>query len=169
MNLRVATKGLGRWGFTLPEILIASSAGLIVLAAVGFMSIYASRSSIAVINYTDLEAKSRYALDVISRELRQASGVLNYQSSATVKSLSMTNMDQAASIVLTYDVNARTLALDKTGQPRRTVLTECDRWDFGLYQRTPLLTATNVIYYPATNSGGTLDPKLCKLVNLSWK
>jgi hypothetical protein len=50
-----------------------------------------------------------------------------------------------------------------------TVLTECDRWDFGLYQRTPLVTSSNVFYYPATNTAGTLDPKLCKLINLSWK
>ena len=162
-------KTAGRAAFTLVELMVASSVGMMVLAAVSFMSLYASRSSIAVINYTDLEAKSRYALDVISRELRQASQVLSYQSSATLKSLTLTNADQGASIVLTYDPAARTLALNKTGQASMTVLTECDRWDFGLYQRTPLVTSTNVFYYPATNSAGTLDPKICKLINLSWK
>ena len=162
-------KTAGRAAFTLIELMVASSVGMMVLAAVSFMSLYASRSSIAVINYTDLEAKSRYALDVISRELRQASQVLSYQSSATLKSLTLTNADQGASIVLTYDPAARTLALNKTGQASMTVLTECDRWDFGLYQRTPLVTSTNVFYYPATNSAGTLDPKICKLINLSWK
>ena len=164
-----SAKNSGRAAFTLVELMVASSVGMMVLAAVSFMSLYASRSSIAVINYTDLEAKSRYALDVISRELRQASQVLSYQSSATLKSLTLTNADQGASIVLTYDPAARTLALNKTGQASMTVLTECDRWDFGLYQRTPLVTSTNVFYYPATNSAGTLDPKICKLINLSWK
>jgi type II secretory pathway component PulJ len=164
-----SAKNSGRAAFTLVELMVASSVGMMVLAAVSFMSLYASRSSIAVINYTDLEAKSRYALDVISRELRQASQVLSYQSSATLKSLTLTNADQGASIVLTYDPAARTLALNKTGQASMTVLTECDRWDFGLYQRTPLVTSTNVFYYPATNSAGTLDPRICKLINLSWK
>jgi Tfp pilus assembly protein PilW len=149
--------------------MIASSAGLIVLAAVGFMSLYSSRSSIAVMNYTDLEAKSRYALDVISRELRQASAVLAYQNNGNIKSLTMTNADQAASIVLTYDAQARTVALDRSGLSRSIVLTECDRWDFGLYQRTPFITSSNVLYYPATNSGGTLNPSMCKLINLTWK
>jgi Tfp pilus assembly protein PilW len=162
-------KTAGRAAFTLIELMVASSVGMMVLAAVSFMSLYASRSSIAVINYTDLEAKSRYALDVISRELRQASQVLSYQSSSTSKSLTLTNADQSASIVLTYDPAARTVALNKTGQASMTVLTECDRWDFGLYQRTPLVTSSNVFYYPATNTAGTLDPKLCKLINLSWK
>jgi Tfp pilus assembly protein PilW len=164
-----SAKNSGRAAFTLVELMVASSVGMMVLAAVSFMSLYASRSSIAVINYTDLEAKSRYALDVISRELRQASQVLSYQSSATLKSLTLTNADQSASIVLTYDPAARTVALNKTGQASMTILTECDRWDFGLYQRTPLVTSSNVFYYPATNSAGTLDPKICKLINLSWK
>jgi len=162
-------KTAGRAAFTLIELMVASSVGMMVLAAVSFMSLYASRSSIAVINYTDLEAKSRYALDVISRELRQASQVLSYQSSSTLKTLTLTNADQSASIVLTYDPAARTVALNKTGQASMTILTECDRWDFGLYQRTPLVTSSNVFYYPATNSAGTLDPKICKLINLSWK
>jgi len=72
-----SAKNSGRAAFTLVELMVASSVGMMVLAAVSFMSLYASRSSIAVINYTDLEAKSRYALDVISRELRQASQVLS--------------------------------------------------------------------------------------------
>jgi type II secretory pathway component PulJ len=169
MRLRIPTARKTVWGFTLVEVMVASSVGLMVLAAVGFMSLYASRSSVAVINYTDLEAKSRYALDVISRELRQASAVLSYQSSPTLKSLTLTNNDQGASIVLTYDPVARTVVIDKSGVSRMTVLTECDRWDFGLYKRIPVLTSTNVMYYPATNGAGTLDPKICKLINLTWK
>jgi hypothetical protein len=155
--------------FTLSEVMVASSVGMMVLAAVGFMSLYGSRSSVAVVNYTDLEAKSRYALDVISRELRQAGAVLSFQTNLPVKSFTITNFSQAAQVTLTYDSNARTVALQKTGQTTVDILTECDNWDFGLYQRTPLVTATNVVYYPATNNNGVLDPTLCKLINLSWK
>ena len=156
-------------GFTITEIMVASTVGMMVLAAVGFMSLYGSRSSVAVVNYTDLEAKSRYALDVISRELRQGSKVLSYQTNANLKTLSLTNADQAVGVDLTYDATAKTLALSKTGLSTATILSECERWDCGLYQRTPLVTSTNVVYYPATNSSGTLTPSLCKLVNLSWK
>jgi hypothetical protein len=156
-------------GFSISELMVASSVGMMVVAAVGFMSLYASRSSIAVVNYTDLEAKSRYALDVISRELRQGTAVLSFQTNLPVKSLTITNVDRAVSISLTYDSNARTLYLQKNGQATQNILTECDRWDFGLYQRTPFVTSTNVVYYPATNTAGALDAKLCKLVDLSWK
>jgi len=155
--------------FTIVELMIAASVGMLALAAVGFMALYGSRSSVAVVNYTDLENKSRYALDIMSREIRQANAVLAFNSTLPVKSLTMTNSEQAASLTLTYDSNARTVSLQKTGQSTMTVLTECDRLDFSLFQRTPLFTATNVVFYYANNSAGTIDPKLCKLVNLSWK
>jgi hypothetical protein len=156
-------------GFTLTETMVASSLGMMVLAAVAYMSLYGSRSSVSISNYTDLEAKSRYALDVVSREVRQAKAVVSFQTNLPIKSLTLTNADQGALITLTYDSNARTLSLQKTGQSSQNVLTECDRWDFGLYQRTPFITSTNVIFYYATNSSGTIVPSLCKLVNLSWK
>lgn len=156
-------------GWTLVEVMVASSIGLLVLTAVGFMTLYGTRSSAAVSNYTDLESKSRYALDIVSREVRQATAVTSFQTNLPVKSLSLTNSDQQVAINLTYDSNARTLAFQKTGQATFNVLTECDRWDFSLYQRTPLITATNVTFYPATNSAGVIDVRVCKLINLSWK
>ena len=165
--LRSNTRALSGW--TLVEVMISSSIGLLVLTAVGFMALYGTRSSAAVSNYTDLEGKSRYALDIVSREVRQATAVTSFQTNLPVKSLTLTNSDQGVAINLTYDSNARTLSFQKTGQAALNVLTECDRWDFGLYQRTPLITATNVAFYPATNGAGGIDPGLCKLISLSWK
>jgi hypothetical protein len=169
MKARAGLLGQRSHAFTLTEVMVASSVGMMVLAAVGFMSLYASRSSLAVSNYTDLEAKSRYALDVISRELRQASAVLSYQTNSSVKTLVLTNTDQAAAITLAYDSGARMVSLQKTGESTQNILSECDRWDFALYQRTPFVTATNVTYYPATNSAGGIDLRICKLISLSWK
>jgi hypothetical protein len=156
-------------GVTLVEVLVATGLGSLVLAAVGFLSLFGARSSLAMANYTDLEFKSRYALDLISREIRQAKAVVSFQTNLPLKSITLTNADQAASITLTFDSNESTVTLQKTGQSPITALTGCDRLDFTLYQRTPLVTATNIIFYPATNTSGVLDPSLCKLINLSWK
>ena len=149
--------------------MVATGLGSLVLAAVGFLSLFGARSSLAMANYTDLEFKSRYALDLISREIRQATAVLSFQTNLPVKSLTLTNADQGATIVLSWDSNAGTMTLQKTGQGAIAALTGCDRLDFSLYQRTPLVTATNVLFYPATNVSGVLDPTLCKLINLSWR
>ena len=81
----------------------------------------------------------------------------------------LTNANQAATITLTYSPDSRKVVISKTGQTDITALTECDTWDFSLYQRTPYITPTNVLYYPATNGAGVLDVNLCKLIDLSWK
>jgi len=156
-------------GLTLPEVMIATALGSLVFGMVGYLTLYGARSSVTVANYTDLDAKSRYALDVLTRELRQATQVLSYQTNATSSSLTMTNVDQAAGLILTWDGAARTVTLQKTGQPTLTNLTECDAWDLKFYQRTPWVSGTNVTFYPATNSLGNLDGSLCKLIALSWK
>lgn len=153
-------------GISLIEVLVAMGIGSLVLAAVSSLTMYAAKATTAMANYTDLDTKSRYALDVISREIRQASSVLSFQ---TNLSLTLTNASQNAIVTLTYDPNARTVVMSKTGQADLTALSECDRWNFSLYQRTPYITATNVLYYPATNTAGVLDVRLCKLINLSWK
>jgi hypothetical protein len=154
---------------TLVEVLVAMGLGSIVLAAVASLTMYAGKSSLAIVNYTDLDIKSRYALDMISREIRQATAVTSQQTNLPTKSLTLTNADQGTQITLTFDSNARTLVMQRTGQSDLTTLTECDRWDFSLYQRTPYGFPTNIIFYPATNTTGSLSLSLCKLVNMSWK
>jgi prepilin-type N-terminal cleavage/methylation domain-containing protein len=152
--------------FTLVEISVALAVGSLVLAAVGSLTMYAAKSSLAMVNYVDLDSKSRYALDIISREIRQASGLLSFQ---TNRSLTLTNAYQAATITLTYSPDSRKVVMSKTGQADLTALTECETWNFSLYQRTPYVTGTNILYYPATNGTGVVDVNLCKLIDLSWK
>jgi hypothetical protein len=86
-----------------------------------------------------------------------------------VQSITLTNADQAATISLSYDPAARTVTLQKTGQSDSIILKECDRWDVALFQRSPLFTATNVVFYYATNNAGATDTRICKLISLSWK
>lgn len=155
--------------FTMVELMVAVALGSLVLTAVGMLSLYGARSYCALVNYADLDGKSRYALDVIAREIRQATALVSFQTNLPVKSLTLFNADQAATITLTYDSNAGTMVLAKTGQPSLTALTGCDRWDFALYRRDPLISSTNITFYTATNSTGQLDPSLCKLINMTWK
>ena len=159
----------GSGGFSLVEVMIAMGLGSLVLAMVMSFSLFGARSSAAIGNYASLDGRSRYALDVITREIRQAAAVIAIQTNLPVKSLTLTNTDEAATVTLTYDSTARTLVLAKTGQPDLLALTECDRWDFALYQRTPWVTTTNVMFYPATNGSGGIDLTVVKLINMSWK
>src|SRR5881394_2384606 len=89
-------------GVSLVEVLIAMSVGSLVLAAVSSLTMYAAKATTAMVNYTDLDSKSRYALDVIGREMREASAVLAFQTNLPVKTLMLTNANQGAAVTLTY-------------------------------------------------------------------
>jgi Tfp pilus assembly protein PilW len=156
-------------GLSLLEVMIASGLGSMVLACVASLAIYGSRSSVALMNYTDLDAKSRYAADVISRELRQGYAVLALDTNLPVKALTLTNSVERTAVTLTWDADDRTLVFERNGEPPVTLLTECDRWEVGLYQRTPIVSRTNLLFFPATNTTGRTDLRLCKLINMSWK
>ena len=157
-------------GMTMVELMVATGISVIVLAVVGILSIFALRSFVATSNYTDLDAKSSHALDLMSRDMRQATQVTGFQTNLPTKWLMLVNTNEVPTVTTkyTWDSVERTLICEQTGQPTRTYLTECDRWDFALYQRTPRPSTTNV-FYPATNSAGVLDPSLCKLIDMTWK
>ncbi len=120
-------------------------------------------------NYISLDRKSRNTLDVLSREIRNATGVVAFNTNLPARWLTLTNASQATAVTLTYDSNARTLVMTKTGQAAQTYLTECERWDFGLFSRAPLLSTNNITFYSATNTTGVMDVTLCKLISMSWK
>ena len=155
--------------FTLPELLVAVGLASVLLAAVLSVNAFGSRSFVAMGNYINLDSKSRNSLDVLSREIRNATGVVAFYTNLPVRWLTLTNASQAKAVTLTYNSNARTLVMTKTGQAAQTFLTECERWDFALYSRAPLLSTNNITFYSATNTTGTLDVTLCKLINMSWK
>jgi len=155
-------------GWTLPEILIAVAIGSMVLVVVGALTIYGLRSFVAIGNYTDLDAKSRGAMDRMSREIRQASSLIGYQTNAASKWIMFTNSDLGFTVKYVWDAGSRKLTCEKIGQSPQVYLTECDRWDFTFYQRTPQANKTNV-FYPATNNAGIYDLRECKLIDMTWK
>src|SRR5689334_22858249 len=67
-----------RAAFTLIEVIIASALGVLAMAVVGSLSWFSSRSFAAIANYADLDQASQFALDKMSREIRQAHQVTAY-------------------------------------------------------------------------------------------
>lgn len=153
---------------TLTELMVASAIGSIVLAATATLWIFGARSFVALGNYSDLDSKSRFALDRMTRDIRQTTRVVSFQNTGNNRWLSFTNELAAAGLRYTWTADSRTLICEKTGQPTEVYLTECDRWDFSLFQRTPQKNQTNT-FFLATNAFGVYDPSLCKLINMSWK
>lgn len=154
-------------GLTLIEMVVAVGIGSIVLAIVGLLTVHALRSFAAMGNYASLDARNRHALDKITRDVRQATQVRSCYRDADTRWIKFATPDPAVTIKYTWFAGDRTLICERDGQ-EDVYLTECDEWDFALYQRTAQPDLTNV-FFPATNSSGAWDPGSCKLVDLNWK
>src|SRR4051812_8348664 len=150
-------------GFTLVEAMVATAIGTLIMAVMAALSVYSARTFSAMGNYVDLDMHSRNALDVIAREMRQSTGVVDSKTNSGINYLTLTNTDTATYVKITWNSDAGTLALDKTGQGTQVLLTGCDKWKFWLYNRAPNLNPTNLSFNLATNLAD------CKLVNMSWK
>lgn len=152
---------------TLTDLMVAVAIGGIVMAVVMSLSLYSTRSFVAMGNYVDLDQYSRNAVDQMVKEIRQASALVALQTNMP-KSLTFSN---PAGYTISYtwysNENASSLVQVKNGQ-RTMLLAGCDKWEFKACKRVPIPNTTNE-FYPATNLAGVLDPSLCKLIDMSWK
>ncbi len=104
-------------GMTLMEVMVSVALGSIVLAMASSMWLFGSRSFAAMGNYADLDAKSRNALDLMSRDIREATRVTGFQNSGSTRWLQVTNAAQGTAITYTWNASPRTLVCQRTGEP----------------------------------------------------
>jgi Tfp pilus assembly protein PilW len=162
MYLRITRKQIRR-GFTLIEAVVAFGLATLVMAVVASLIVYSARTFSAMGNYVDLDLHSRCALDIISREVRQATAVVDCRTNGSVSYITFTNTDSSSFVKVSWNMDAATLSLEKTGVAPQVVLTGCDRWRVWLYNRAPNISSSNLTFNAATSLAD------CKLVNMSWK
>jgi hypothetical protein len=143
--------------------MVATVLSTMVVAVVMMLTLYSARCFAALGNYADMDGKSRNAVDVVNRELRAATAVTAVQSNLPTRSLTLTNADLGQTLTLTFDSAAGTLSLDKTGQPTLVCLSQCDDWEFALYNRAPTVAGGGIVFNAATSLSD------CKIINMSWK
>ena len=140
--------------FTLAEYLVAMSIGTMVLAAAVVLWAYASRNCATLLNYVEMSIASKNALDGMSRDIRNATGV----NSCSANQLIVRDPD-GVQITYAYHSDTQTLTQLK-GAETKTLLSGCSSFQFKIYQRTP--------------AGGTYDltettsTTLAKVVQMQW-
>src|SRR3989442_14816374 len=98
-------------GMTVVQLLVGAAIGGIVLLAVASLTVYSGRSFAALSNYVELDSYSRFALDRMTKEIRQAQSLKSY----TATQLNFLDFD-GADLSYIYDPQARTLTRTKAGQ-----------------------------------------------------
>jgi len=141
--------------FTLVETLLASSIGLLVLTAALVLWAYASRTCASLLNYADLSSQSKYALDSLSQQIRNAKSI----QSCSAQQLVLLDPDDQV-VTVAYDSSAKKLAV-RQGTTTRTLLTGCTNFQFAIYQRTPI--SNSFQFY--TNGFST---NTAKVVQMQW-
>jgi hypothetical protein len=135
-------------------VIVASGLGLIVMLAVMLLSLYSSRSFVAIANYVNMDQTSQLALDRMAREIREAQRVIAFSGT----SLTLVDADKKP-LQFVYDPAQRTLNRIKAGITN-VYLTDCDSLQFSKYQRTTISNTFDA-YQPAyvTNS---------RLIQVTW-
>ncbi|TAL03441.1 MAG: hypothetical protein EPO07_06235 [Verrucomicrobia bacterium] len=163
---RTQSKRAAAW--SLAELLVAVAIGSLLLAVVGLLTMYGMKSFAAMGNYASLDKQSREAIDAMTKEIRQATSLVAVTNTATLKALVFATTNLGVYSTYTWDSSSRELKYLRTGWPAKTQLTECDRWDFSVCQRT----ASNgqwFAFYPATTPSGDTDTNTAKMISMSWK
>jgi len=154
-------------GLTLVEMLIATGIGAILILIIVTLTAYAERSFALTSSHVALESRSRLALDKLRGQLDQATAVITCQTNLSVKSLTVTNALEGYTLTLSWDADDRKLTLETIGPTpaddrSETLLRDCDRWDFTLCNRAPLVGPTQVSFNSVSNVAD------CKLILMSW-
>jgi prepilin-type N-terminal cleavage/methylation domain-containing protein len=162
------TRRVGCRGMTLLEMLFAVAIGLLVTTASMATLLFSLRSSQSMTNYENLDNMSRFAVDTMSADIRQANGC---STNAAFSSSSLTLIGTNAVTLLPYTINynynsvATTLTRTYTAtnvSQAELLLTNCTYFAFSYFQRNPSNGAFGV--FPIdTNS-----PSLCKAVQVDW-
>jgi prepilin-type N-terminal cleavage/methylation domain-containing protein len=156
MEFKPSKPRAARAGFTLPEMMVSTAIGLILLTFAATFYLFSMRSFTSLANYSDLNIKSRYASDLLSRDLRSAKSV----ASLTANQLVLNEAD-GTTVTNTYDPVKGTLTrADATRkQVLLTQITSSSFAFFSFYGRP-----TNTVY----ESFPTTAPNGAKLVGCQW-
>ena len=146
-----------RSAFTLVEVMVALLIASLALLVASQVTIFTSRSFVAMGNFADLDKASRNALDKMSRDIRQARVLGSYSST----SLTFSNLD-GSSFIYNYNPEDKTLVCRTSSGATETLLKGCDFFSFRVWMRNP----TNGFWFPYSS---TADAKLTKLVDVSWR
>lgn len=141
-------------GFTLVEVMLTLAvATLFVLGVISFTTTTFKQGTFAIGNYTDLNEKSRLTLDLLSKDIRNASALTSF----ATNSITLTNLDTT---VFTYAWDGKAVTRTYAGV-KTLLMTNCDYLCFNVYQRNP----TNNFSFVSSSS----TPSQTKLIDVSWR
>ena len=142
-------------GFTLVEMMVASALSLVLATAIGTLAWFSTRSFVAMAAYTEMNQRSQFALDKMSKEIRQVRGLTAY----STNSLTFVKAD-GSSLSFTYSPNTKKL-VRVSGGATNALLKDCDSLNFQIFQHT-MISNTFDCYDSAVLTNA-------RVIQVNWK
>lgn len=162
MFIKLPSKRRSKFGWTLVEMMVATGLFSISSIALGTIFIFSIKSFASMANYASLDRANRAAMDVLTREIRQAKLVTGYVTNSSGNSLSIRN-GNGQDVTYSFDSANRQFSRTVNGYSQ-LLLSDCNLLSFNLFQRTP--QAGNFGMFPVSFDNYTQS---VKVVQLSWK
>ena len=171
MSPRTASKTMfiklsnnARRGWTMAEFMVAMA--VFSVSAIAMMSLFgfSARSFAALTNYGLLDQANREAMDLLTREIRQAKYISNY----TTNTITILTGDSPP-LSVTYSFSDGTkqmlrTATDGVTTTTQVLLNNCNLLSFSLFTRVPISGSYDAFPVATTNWAQTV-----KVVQLTWK
>jgi hypothetical protein len=140
-------------------MMVAMAVFTICGVALASIYLFAMTSFVAMGNYAALDRANREAMDMITREIRQAQQVTAY----STNSITVVNGD---ALTVTYLFQPQTKQMLRTASDgsRQVLLEDCNLINFSLFQRNPVGGSYDI--YPTATGNWQ---QTVKVVQLSWK
>ncbi len=145
--------------FTLVEISIAVAVFSISALALATILLFSVKSFAALANYSSLDQANRSAMDLLTREIRQARAVVD----VSTNSITLIN-GEGLSITYFFNPQNKNFVRNASDGSHKLLLDNCNLLTFKLFQRNPV-NGSYDIYPAATNNWQAT----VKVVQLSWK
>ena len=162
MYIKFASKA--RRGWTLLEMMIA--VGLFSLVGMALMGtyIFSVKTMASMYAYSVLDANNRNAMDLLTREIRQAKRVLNYTTNS-IKILTA-NEDGTTGPEVTYrfSPNNKKMIRSSSDGTSRMLLDNCSLLEFQLFTRCPSNSVFGAFPVAMNSWSNTV-----KVLQLTWK
>jgi prepilin-type N-terminal cleavage/methylation domain-containing protein len=150
-----------RVGWTLVEMMVALALFSIASAGLATLYTFTSRSFAALGDYAQLSKANRQAMDILTREIRQAKQVNSC--STNPPSITITRGD-GLSVTYSFNSDRQQLVRTVSDGTRQVLLSNCSLISFNLCQRNPIGGTYNI--YPAAVDNWQ---RTVKVIQLTWK
>jgi type II secretory pathway pseudopilin PulG len=161
MCIKTPSKFVRAW--TLMEMMIAVGVFSVASAALATLFLFSIKSFTGMANYAILDKENRHAMDVLTREIREAARVNSYTTNP-VTSLQLLKRD-GSTVTYSFNPVANTMTRTSSLNPTEEVLlNNCRLLHFNIYKRCP--SNGNWGIFPADITNVQTE---VKLIELTWQ